>query len=300
MKNVTKLFALALAIVAISGASWALAGGDECAKAAKEGCSASKDSCTSTCELGKCAPKMVMQVGDKSFECPISAEEAAKKDGKGVVFMVGHTKYENKDKAMAAYADVLDQYVANFATVRTQEECMKACASSCGSSEGQAKTASCSAGKSGATCSAGSKAVAASGGTCSASKGDTATAKKTGTTGGESCHGEKSGGTVVAKTDGKTVMYCVAGQCVDSKEKAEQISKVVMAAMKDVSMKYRVGDEEFCCDKMAGEKAKSNGGKIVYVVDGKTIECDIMARIQLDRAKIMAASKALEKANGKV
>lgn len=250
-------FAKVLGFAAASAmlCSVAMAGGPECAKAAKS-CDKSKATCASdaSCEakLGKCMPKMAMMVGDKSFECPMSAGEAAKKEGKSITYRVSGKDYDTKEKAMAAYADVMDKFAAKFASVQTTEECKTAC-------EGQ--------------------------GSCSGEK-------KAGC-----CSGDKSAKTTktesAAKTSDKT-MFCVAGMCFDSKDKAEAASKKAMEAMKTVKVAYRVGSKDFCCDKMAGEQAKKDHAKIIYVVGEETIECPITARITTAKAKVMAAMKALE------
>ena len=61
-------------------------------------------------------------------------------------------------------------------------------------------------------------------------------------------------------------------------------------------MKYRVGDKDYCCDKMAGEACQKAGknAKMVYVVGTTKTECKIQARIELSKAKLAAAMKALE------
>src|SRR5205085_11903265 len=120
-------------------------------------------------------------------------------------------------------------------------------------------------------------------GCCSGSK-----AKSTGTSKEVAAHGEKSecthakdaaakGDAKLAKSDDKSecpfakaakalakdskapVTYCVAGQTFDCKVKAEQAAKTAQAAMKEVAMKYRVGDKDYCCDKMAGEACQKAG-----------------------------------------
>lgn len=277
MKTLNPVLALVAAFALVN--SVALAGGDD-----KKTCDKSKSSCSSesSIALKNCMPKMVATVGDEEFDCPKTACEVAKKSGKSVVFTVAGKKYDCPEKAMTAYADVMDDFVVKFASVRTKDECMTAC------SAGSAKSSGC--------CSSGSK------------------AKKTGTStevaAKDSAKGEcpfskseAKGETKTVKADAKKapVVYCVATQNFDCKDKAEQAAKTAQAAMKTVAMKYRVGDKDFCCDKMAGDECKKAGkdAKMVFVVGTTKTECKVMARIELAKAKIQAAVKALEN-NGKV
>lgn len=268
MRLGTKVLGFVAASAMVCGT--ALAGGPECAKTcdakAKAACKTDAKSCIG--EVSGCMPKMIMMVGDKTFECPMSAGEAAKKEGKPVTYKVAGKTYEDKDKALAVYADAVDGFAAKFATVRTVEECHASCegAGSCG---GEKET-------------------------CSKDK-------KTGTTaakGGACCAGGSKDAKVAAKgAKAGTTMYCVVGQTFDSKEKAEEASKIGLAAMKEVKVAYRVGTKNFDCDKEAGEAAKADHAKITYVVGDNTMECPIQARIETAKAKVAAAMAAVTKAN---
>src|SRR5262245_36345138 len=187
MRIVNAFLALAAAFGLVT--SIALAGGDD----AKKTCDKSKAECKASCSgesavaLSHCMPKMVMTVGEKTYNCPVEAAAAAKKDGKSVVYTVAGHKYDCQEKAMTAYADVLDDFVVKFASVRTKEECEKACSGSgCCSGE---KSASC--------CSSGSK------------------AKTTGVT-GEVAHKDAKGECAHAKEGTET-----HGKAVAAKEEAK-------------------------------------------------------------------------------
>lgn len=275
----------AVALACCFAVTAAMAGGDEkCTKAAgdKAACdAAAKAVCSADLSACKDMPRIVAMVGDKKFECPISAEECAKKDGKKVAYTLGDKKFDNRDKAMGAYADALDAYVVRMVKVTSAEDC---CADGC-------------AGKSAACCAAGESSAKA-GATCS----QDGQKKQTGVTGAtvaaKATKTDRTDKTAKAtKTDkaAKKAMWCVAGRCYDCPDKAAAAAKLVSAAVSEVKMAYRVGDEKFCCDKMAGEKAKKVGKPVTFVVGEQTSESSIMARIQLDMAKIAAAQKVLEK-----
>lgn len=99
----------------------AWAGGDECAKAAK------KDSCSASCSAGGCSdkafaaagvPKMRAVVGDKEFNCPLEAAEAAKKANVQPVFYVADVKYTDMAEAGKAYAKQLNGFLAEATAVK--------------------------------------------------------------------------------------------------------------------------------------------------------------------------------------
>jgi len=276
-----KVFAMLAAAALCTNA---LAGGDECQKS----CSQTKSGCTEG-SLSACAtkamPKMVVMVGDKTFECPMSAGDCAKKEGKPVVYSVNGKKFEDQEKAFVAYADAMDQFVVRFTAVRTMEECMKDCGSSCASDACTSNAKTCDATKS--TCTAGKNTgvTGTTGGTCTKSGG--ASKDTTKVAAGGCC--EKDG-----KVASAANVFCVAGQCFDSRDKADKAAQVVAVAIKEVKLSYKVGEKSFCCDKMAGEEATKTSQKIMYVVGQDCTPCNIMGRVNLAKAKVAAAVKALE------
>lgn len=275
-----KLAKSVLALVAAFGLvqSVALAGGDGCCKSAAKTTDAKTVGDKAECSKGsaeccnalaaKCMPQMKMVVGEKEFACPVEAGEFAKKNNAKVVYVVANKKFEDQEKAMTTYADVLDEYVATFAKVRTQEECMASCTGA---------KATCTAGKSAEGC-------------CKSGTKTTGTSEKA--------------TAVAAKTDKKstTAILCVAGRCYECKDKADKASKLASEAMKEVAMKYKVGEKEYCCDKMAGEAVAKAGkdAKMVFVVGKTTTPCKTMARIALAKAKILAAVQATQEKAEKV
>jgi hypothetical protein len=101
----------------------------------------------------------------------------------------------------------------------------------------------------------------------------------------------------MAKESHSPVMYRVAGIDFAEREKAESAAKLVAEAAGSVKMSYKVGDESFCCDRMAGMKAKETGKKVSFVVAGEETCCEQTAKLLLAQAKVRAMLEAA--ANGK-
>ena len=79
------------------------------------------------------------------------------------------------------------------------------------------------------------------------------------------------------------------GCCVE----AENRTKLVHAAIKDIKMTYKVGKESTCCSQSAGALAKKSGEQIKYVINKEETCCSHTARLNLARAKYAAAVEAL-------
>ena len=103
--------------------------------------------------------------------------------------------------------------------------------------------------------------------------------------GGDSFHCPLKAKDLAKKTDAK-IAYRVAGFDFADREKAEEVLEVATKALKQVKMTYKVGDKSFCCDKLAGAKAKETGTKIVYVVGEEETCCSQAAQLKLTETKI--------------
>jgi len=66
------------------------------------------------------------------------------------------------------------------------------------------------------------------------------------------------------------IAYRVGGVDFDSQEKADKTAQLVKDAASAVKVSYKVGEESFCCDKMAGARAKETGKTITYIVGEET------------------------------
>ena len=82
----------------------------------------------------------------------------------------------------------------------------------------------------------------------------------------------------MAKKSKDKVVYRVGGVDFDNKETAEKVVKLASENVSAVSLKYKVGEKSFCCDKMAGAEVKQSGKKMLFVVDGKETECATAAK----------------------
>ena len=85
----------------------------------------------------------------------------------------------------------------------------------------------------------------------------------------------------------------VAGKSFDCCVEAGKQAELVQAAIKEVKVSYKVGDEDACCAGSAAALAKKNNKPIKYVVNGEATECELTSRLNLATAKYLAAVSAL-------
>lgn len=95
---------------------------------------------------------------------------------------------------------------------------------------------------------------------------------------------------VKCETSGTTT---VAGKSCGCCCEAGKRTELVTAAIKDIHVSYKVGDEEVCCPTAAAELAKKTGAATQYVVNGETTECGLTARLKVATAKYEAAVNAI-------
>ena len=91
----------------------------------------------------------------------------------------------------------------------------------------------------------------------------------------------------------------IAGASLSCSVTAAKMAKVAQTAMKQVSMTYKVGEESCHCPVEAGKLAKKSGEKQQFVVGKAATCCPVEARINLAKAKYVAAVEALAKAQPK-
>lgn len=89
----------------------------------------------------------------------------------------------------------------------------------------------------------------------------------------------------------------VAGTSTTCSVTAGKLAKITKSAMDEVTLVYKVGDEQCSCPTQAASLAKSSGKEKQYLIGEETTSCSVDARIKLARAKYEAAVKALAKAN---
>jgi hypothetical protein len=101
----------------------------------------------------------------------------------------------------------------------------------------------------------------------------------------------------LAKESHVKVQYAVAAHKFDDQAVAAKAAKQARDAADKVAMKWAVGDKTFCCDKMAKQElASCKDKKIEYVVGEVRCEDEIQAKVQVARARLIAAVEAVEKA----
>ena len=89
----------------------------------------------------------------------------------------------------------------------------------------------------------------------------------------------------------------VAGTSTTCSVTAGKLAKITKSAMDEVTLVYKVGDEQCSCPTQAASLAKTSGKAKQFVIAGETTSCSVDARIKLARAKYEAAVKALAKAD---
>lgn len=275
----------ALAVACSLWLSSANAFGPACCKS-KDAKVAKADSCTRTCGSKDEFPSMAMMVGDKSYDCCMSAGEAAKKAGTKVVYVVDGEKYECKDKATEALAGASEKFVNRFMTV--------ACVA-----DGKViyceESGSCSSGaKASVTCSKDAKAMAkADGKSCTGSA--TATVAKS-----EGCCKARGGKAMTVAElaacckNAKDVKYMVMGRMYTNREEAVKARTSALKSVEEIHMTYLVDGKEVDCSSKVCPKAKADG-KVQYIVNKEKTSCEASARIALAKAKYEAARNYAEK-----
>jgi hypothetical protein len=101
-----------------------------------------------------------------------------------------------------------------------------------------------------------------------------------------------------ASAEGKKVQYKVGGVTFDCAEKAVFASAKAYAAARQVKMSYLVNGEATECSESFKAAQACSETKAAYRVAGKSYECDVQASCELMKAKILAASEAIEKSQG--
>ena len=98
----------------------------------------------------------------------------------------------------------------------------------------------------------------------------------------------------------KSGTITVGGQKACCPNTAAATSEVLKAAMAKVKMSYVVGDQECGCPNKAKQLAKDSGKAAEFVVAGQKTCCNVTARLNLARAKYVAAVQALAQADAAV
>ncbi len=119
-------FLAAVACMCTFGVSAAWAGEGCCAKGKDAKTASAKGSCSLAGKVCggdmKEFPSMKVMVGDESFECPMAAAAAAKKADTKATYIVMGEKFDDGEKAYAAYACAAECYAKNFGSIGVERD----------------------------------------------------------------------------------------------------------------------------------------------------------------------------------
>jgi len=288
------------AVCTIVGLSSAFAFGPGCCKSkdAKTTKMAKSDSCSRTCGSMDEFPSISMKVGDKSYDCCMSAEAAAKKAGTKVLYVVADEKFECKEKAMAALACASEKFVDRYLTIAcVADGKVMYCEDEDGCSSSKTASASCQ--KDAKLAKAETKDEAK---TCPlsgqkiAKSDDKAMAK----TGSSTCCKSKSGKSMTKAEieacckNAKELKFMVCGRTFKSRDEAAKARDAALKSVANIRMTYLVDGKEVDCSSKVCPKAKADG-KVKYVVNKEQMDCEDAARVAAARAKYEAARNYAEK-----
>lgn len=110
---------------------------------------------------------------------------------------------------------------------------------------------------------------------------------------GDECVACPTSAQQLAKEKRAKVQYRLAAYDFESQEKADKAAGRAREAAEKVSIKMVVGDEAFQCPVSAKDASQKSGKPVEYAVGDCKSQCQTTARINLAKAKIDAASKAL-------
>lgn len=97
----------------------------------------------------------------------------------------------------------------------------------------------------------------------------------------------------VAAAGNKPAHFELAGYSYGTREQADKAAAAAKMAAEKVTMNYRVAGKSYNCPDEA-KKAATGEQQVEYVVGESTSTCNVMAGIDLTKARIAAANKALE------
>ena len=115
---------------------------------------------------------------------------------------------------------------------------------------------------------------------------------------GDNCVACPNAAKEMASKDNKKVQYRVASFNFEKQEDAEKAVKVAKDAAAKIEMKMMVGDKCYQCPMSAGDAAKKENKTVEYVVGETKACCDKEAKVNLAKARIDAAMKAMSEAPG--
>lgn len=278
---------IALALTVICGLSVAPALAGPGCGGAKKAEGSKSTGCAKTCETGA-FPTMVMMVADKSYQCPMAAQQAAEQAGSRIIYAVDTERFDDKNKAMEALAAASESYAEKFLTIGcVLDGKMVYC---CDKTAGDKITAG------GRTC--GMKAKTDAEGSDKQGYARKASAEDKGST----CQGRgvKAGEQGKAACDkSKCNKFVVAGRNFDSWDDAVKARDAARAAAAKVKLAYLVDGQTITSDEGICPNAKA-AGKVQFIVNEEKTDSEANARVLLAKSKCAAAQNALNEATAKL
>lgn len=272
----TMTFVLVLTLVCGLTVAVADAGGPGCAGKSKDGKIAKTcDSSKRSCELGA-FPAMVMKVGDKTYECPAEAGQAAAGHGEQITYWVCDQSFTDKNEAIVALAAASEKYVEKFTRIGyLKDGKVEFCADSAGGKNCPGKGM-------------GQK-VAHGGKTCGQTSGEKVAHD------GETCRHDRDEKAVKGRhNSSQQHKFYVLGREFKTWDEAVQARDEAVTAMKKTKMTYLVdGKEVDGCEKVC-PKAKADG-KVQFVVGETKTNCENYARCTLARCQYEVARSVGER-----
>ena len=102
----------------------------------------------------------------------------------------------------------------------------------------------------------------------------------------------------LAKEKSKPMCYRLTGYKFNDQGEAEKAAKQARLAADSIEMKMMVGDKAYNCPIEAGEAAKQCGKEVDYCIGEMKTTSEVMAKIQLELARIKAAVDKIEECGG--
>lgn len=193
-------------------------------------------------------PTMSMMVGETKYDCPDSAMAAAKKANGSVRYIVAGEEFDDAETAYKAYACAAECYAKSFTSIACEKDgkWIVCSPSGCGS---EAKTAS-------------------------------------------SCMKDQDT-TISADALKKCSKFRVAGHTYENWEAAKKAHERAVAATKDMKMVAMVdGKKVESCENICSTMKKT--GKVEYMVGTQKTHCEYNARAMMAKARVEAAKKAVD------
>ncbi len=100
----------------------------------------------------------------------------------------------------------------------------------------------------------------------------------------------------ICHSSGKLLSHNVGGLSMSCEKTAAGVAVVAKAAAEGVGMTYMVAGKHLTCPATAAAENERTGAGLYYVVQGETTRCKLTGKLQLARARVLAAAQAAQRA----